>query len=146
MTAPDPTKAEEVQERLAELLANGWTVPLLAGALGVVPNTIYTWMRYGPDVQRIPLIQMALGHRMFQKPPSPTNRYKVPGTRDRLETLIQRGWTMQVISEVLGAHRPSVTKWRNEGAGNRDRITALALDNSYFNRKPPKRRRYGPRR
>ena len=145
MPTQGPTTAEQAQERLAELLANGWTVPLLAKALGVAPNTVYTWIRGGLDEKRVPLVGLALGHRMFRKPPSRTNTYKVPGTREKLEALIDQGWTMQVISEVVGTPRPSVTRWRNAGAGNRDRTTALALDNDYFNRKPPKQRRYRPR-
>ena len=144
MPAQGPTTAQRVQERLTELLANGWTVPLLAKALGVAQSTIYGWMKDGPDEKRVPLVLMALAHRMFRRPPSPTNTYKVPDTRRRLEALIGLGWTMQVISEVLGIHRPSLTRWRQVGAGNRDRITALALDNPYFNRKPPRQRRYGP--
>lgn len=142
MTTPDPDKAQEVQEKLAELLDNGWTVARVARELGVSTSSVYSWMNHGLDAKRAPLVMMALGHRMFDKPPSPTRRYKVPQTRDRLEALIERGWTMQVISEVLGTYRPSVTKWRKVGAGNRDRITALALSNPYFNARPPKRRWY----
>ena len=145
MTTPGPNKAQEVQEKLAELLDNGWTVALLAKALEVVPSTIYSWMNHGLDEKRVSLVMMALGHRMFGKPSSRINRYNLPTTQDRLEALIERGWTMQVIAEVLGTRRPSITTWRKLGVGNRDRITALALSNPYFNRRPPKQRRYGPR-
>ena len=146
MTAPGPTKAEEVQERLAELLANGWSVPSLAIALGVFPTTVYDWVKGELEDKRAQLVSMALGHRMFGRPPSPTKPYRVPGVQERLENLVGRGWTLQVIAEILGTSRTSVSKWRHVGAGNRDRITAVALDNPYFNRKPPKQRRYGPRR
>ena len=142
MTEPGPTKTEKVQEKLAGLLANGWTVSSLAKALEVVPSTIYSWVNHGLDEKRAPLVMMALGHQMFGKPTSRINRYRVPETQDRLEALIERGWTMQVISEVLGVHRTSLTNWRKVGVGNRDRITALALGNPYFNRRPPKQRRY----
>ena len=86
---------------------------------------------------------MAFGHRMFNKLPSRTNTFKVPEARDSLEALIERGWTVQVISEVLGTYRQTVSKWRHSGAGRRDRMIALALDNHYFKRKPPKQKRYG---
>ena len=145
MPAQGPTTAQRVQERLAELLANGWTVPLLAKALGVAQNTIYVWLKDGPNEKRVPLLLMALGHRMFRKPPSRTSPYRVRGLQDRLDALIERGWTMQVISEILGTYRPSVSRWRQGGAGSRDRITALALDNPVFDRKPPKRKRYNPK-
>ena len=145
MTTPGPNKAQEVHGKLAQLIANGWTVPLLANALGVALNTIYVWMKDGPGEQRSPLILMALNHRMFHRPPSRTSPYKVPNMRERLEALMERGWTMQVISEILGTYRPSVSRWRQGSAGSRERVIALALDNSVFNRKPPKQRRYTPR-
>ena len=143
MTAPGPTKAEEVQERLAELLANGWTVPILAEALGVAQSTMYLWLKDGPTEQRAPLVWMALAHRMFRRSPSRINAYKVPASHDRLEALIEREWTIQVIAEILGTHRSMVSRWRHRGTGSRDRVIALALDNPVFDRSPPKQRRYG---
>ena len=145
MTAPNPTKPQEVQEKLADLLANGWAVPSLATALGLAENTVYVWLKDGPGEHRAPLALMALDHRMFRKPPSHTSPYKVPRAQERLEILIERGWTIQVISEILGMYRPSVSRWRKGGTGFRDRVIALALDNPVFDRKPPKQRRYGLR-
>ena len=145
MTTPGPSKAQEVQDKLAQLLNNDWTVSSLARALGVSTSTVYSWMNHGLEAKRVPLVLMALGHPVFWRPPSTNSKYRVTQTRDRLEALIERGWTMQVISEVLGAHRTSLTKWRKVGVGNRDQITALALGNPYFNRRPPKQRRYGLR-
>ena len=145
MPAQGPTTAHQVQERLTELLANGWTVPTLAEALGVAQSTLYLWLKDGPTEQRAPLVWMALAHRMFRRSPSRINAYKVPASHDRLKALIEREWTIQVIAEILGTHRSMVSRWRHRGTGSRDRVIALALDNPVFDRKPPKQRRYGPK-
>ena len=98
-----------------------------------------------PLSQRAPLVFMALAHRMFRRSPSRINAYKVLASHDRLEALIEREWTIQVIAEILGTHRSMVSRWRHRGTGSRDRVIALALDNPVFDRSPPKQRRYGPK-
>ena len=63
------------------------------------------------------------------------------------EELMERGWTISAIGDVLGMAQDRASKWRNCEKPERPKMVVMALDHPIFRKqKPPKKRRYTTKR
>ena len=66
---------------------------------------------------------------------------------DMVGELMERGWTVTAIAEVLGVRRDNLSRWYHGLKPERPHMLVLALEHpSLQQRKPPKQRRYTSKR
>ena len=138
-----PRVDEAIRSRVEAILDRGWIVQSLANAFGVDRDTVARWRDEGVKSARGPMTLMALNHRMFDRPPALRKQFIVVPLRERLSYLLLKGWTLQAIADELQVRHGQVSLWNSRGAGRREKTVALALGSKLFDRKPPKKRRYG---
>ena len=140
----------EVQEQLQELITQGWTIEAIARVLEVDRESVSRWLHGGAPRQP-GVATLALEHPAFRRPvgwgsrPRPVAEGQtVP---QAFEELMERGWTITAIGDVLGVAQDRASKWRNGEKPERPKMLVMALDHPIFRKqKPPKKRRYTTKR
>jgi hypothetical protein len=62
--------------------------------------------------------------------------------KDKLDQLLEAGWTQQALADALDVHRVSIYEWRNGKHMPAHPGLVLAALDGLLKQKPPKKRRY----
>ena len=140
----------ELQQQLRDLMDEGWTIESIARVLGIDRESGSRWL-HGQQ-PRVPTVaSLALEHPAFRKAPGWGRKPPVSAegrtVANMVGELMERGWTVTAIAEVLGVRRDNLSRWYHGLKPESPQMLVLALEHpSLQKRKPPKQRRYTSKR